>query len=234
MNRNDHKVVALDQAKIGVFIAELRRERNLTQAELGELLGVGNKTVSRWECGNYMPDLAIIPQLAAELGITVNELFAAQRFAEEDYKRNADQQLLKTMQLVEEVRQAKDCRAVTKWIYEAGFTLVGAIISYDLLRPDMERLGNLLIYAFFLACFGGVGLLLKSNGWLRKQSQILLRAVLDVLLIDCCWYALAHQEYMLIPILLIGLCLLWLGGLGDKLYYKTIDKLLKNTEHNLK
>lgn len=83
-----------DQHSTGKFIAKLRREKGLTQTELGERLGVGNKTVSRWERGNYMPDLALIPELATELGVSVSELFAAERFAEEDYKRQADAALM--------------------------------------------------------------------------------------------------------------------------------------------
>ena len=45
----------MDMKKIGVFLAELRKDRNLTQDELGEKIGVTNKTVSRWENGNYLP-----------------------------------------------------------------------------------------------------------------------------------------------------------------------------------
>ena len=45
----------MDMVKMGSFLAELRKEHNLTQAELGEKLGVTNKTISRWETGNYMP-----------------------------------------------------------------------------------------------------------------------------------------------------------------------------------
>ena len=45
----------MDMVKMGSFLAELRKERNLTQAELGEKLGVTNKTISRWETGNYNP-----------------------------------------------------------------------------------------------------------------------------------------------------------------------------------
>lgn len=45
----------MDMVKMGRFLAELRREHHFTQAELGEKLGVTNKTISRWETGNYMP-----------------------------------------------------------------------------------------------------------------------------------------------------------------------------------
>ena len=47
----------MDQIKIGKFIAELRKNKNLTQEQLGELLGVNNITISRWETGKNMPDI---------------------------------------------------------------------------------------------------------------------------------------------------------------------------------
>jgi len=60
--------------KIGKFIAEKRRERNYTQAQLAEMLGVTSKTISRWENGNYMPDLSMLMPLCEILGIQVEEL----------------------------------------------------------------------------------------------------------------------------------------------------------------
>ena len=56
------------------FIAELRKEKKLTQEQLAEKLGVTQKSVSRWETGRNMPDLSILQVLSAELGITVSEL----------------------------------------------------------------------------------------------------------------------------------------------------------------
>ena len=47
----------MDQVKIGKFLAMLRKKENLTQEELGEKIGVTNKTISRWENGTYMPDI---------------------------------------------------------------------------------------------------------------------------------------------------------------------------------
>lgn len=51
------EVKQMDQIKIGKFIAALRKDKGMTQEQLGEKLGVTNKTVSRWENGNYMPDV---------------------------------------------------------------------------------------------------------------------------------------------------------------------------------
>lgn len=60
--------------KIGKLIAACRKEKGMTQAQLAEKLGVTNKTVSRWENGNYMPDLTILEPLSHELGISLEEL----------------------------------------------------------------------------------------------------------------------------------------------------------------
>ena len=50
----------MDMVKMGSFLAELRKEKKITQAELGEKLGVTNNTVSRWETGIYMPPVEIL------------------------------------------------------------------------------------------------------------------------------------------------------------------------------
>lgn len=66
----------MDQVKIGKFIASLRRKAGLTQEALGEKLGVTNKTVSRWENGNYMPDIEMLQLLAQEFHVSVDGLLA--------------------------------------------------------------------------------------------------------------------------------------------------------------
>lgn len=69
----------MNQEKIGRFIAENRRIKNLTQAELAMKLGVSDKTVSKWECGHSSPDITLLISLCKELDITVNELLEAKR-----------------------------------------------------------------------------------------------------------------------------------------------------------
>ncbi len=67
----------MDQAKIGRFIAERRRARDMTQRELAEALGVSNRTVSKWECGGGLPELANLLPLCALLGVSADELLRA-------------------------------------------------------------------------------------------------------------------------------------------------------------
>lgn len=69
----------MDQKKIGEFICRLRKEKGLTQAELSERLGISNRTVSKWENGDGLPDIAMLPTLAKELNITVDELLSAEK-----------------------------------------------------------------------------------------------------------------------------------------------------------
>jgi transcriptional regulator with XRE-family HTH domain len=60
---------------IGENIARLRKEKALTQAELGEILGVSNQAVSKWESGMTMPDIMLLPEIAKVLGITLTDLY---------------------------------------------------------------------------------------------------------------------------------------------------------------
>lgn len=64
----------MNQKQIGRYIAEKRRIKNLTQAQLTEQLGISDKTVSKWECGRSMPDYALIQSLCETLDISVSEL----------------------------------------------------------------------------------------------------------------------------------------------------------------
>ena len=59
---------------LGAFIAQLRKEKGLTQKQLSEILGVSDKTVSHWEREESAPDISILPVLAETLGVTVDEL----------------------------------------------------------------------------------------------------------------------------------------------------------------
>lgn len=74
----------MDQAGIGKFIAELRKEKKLTQEQLAEVLGVSNKTISRWENGRCMPDLSLLSFISDELGVSVSELLNGRRMTQED------------------------------------------------------------------------------------------------------------------------------------------------------
>mgnify|MGYP003556972723 FL=1 len=64
----------MDQIKIGSFIKELRKEKNLTQEELAEKFNVARRTVSRWETGSNMPDLDILIEMADFYDVDLREI----------------------------------------------------------------------------------------------------------------------------------------------------------------
>jgi len=87
----------MDQIKIGKFIAECRKNKNMTQTQLAEILNTTNKSVSKWENGSCLPDSSLYEPLCDILGITINELFAGQKITNEDYQRIADANLMQML-----------------------------------------------------------------------------------------------------------------------------------------
>ena len=72
----------MDQIKIGTFLKLLRKEKNLTQEQLAEQLGVSNRTVSRWENGNNMPDISLLSEIAEFYDVSIPELIYGERKSE--------------------------------------------------------------------------------------------------------------------------------------------------------
>ena len=87
----------MDIIKIGKFIAEKRKEKKLTQESLAEKLGVTSKTISRWENGNYMPDISLLKPLSEELGITLNDLISGEKVDKEHYQEKLEENIISTI-----------------------------------------------------------------------------------------------------------------------------------------
>lgn len=83
----------MDTKKVGIFLKQLRKENDMTQEQLGERIGVTNKTVSRWETGNYMPPVECLELLSDIYQISINEILAGERVADENLKGVADENL---------------------------------------------------------------------------------------------------------------------------------------------
>lgn len=122
----------MDQQKIGNFIATLRKEKGFTQEQLGEKLGVTNKTISRWETGKYMPDIDKLQELSSVLDIRVNELLAGEKIEDtEEFIKKADENLVQaltesnTFGLQEKIDFYKK-----KWIKEHRGYIIAWIIMF--------------------------------------------------------------------------------------------------------
>ena len=85
----------MDQIKIGKFIAERRKTKNLTQQQLAEKLNITDRAISKWETGKGMPDSSIMMELCKELDISVNELLSGELIDMNNYNVKVDENLIK-------------------------------------------------------------------------------------------------------------------------------------------
>ena len=87
----------MDQERIGKFIAECRKEKNLTQQELAERLGVSDRTIGNWENGRNMPDLSLFKPLCQELDITLNDLMSGEKVSQKEYQEKFEENIVNTI-----------------------------------------------------------------------------------------------------------------------------------------
>ena len=85
----------MNQEVIGKFIAECRKEKNMTQQELADKLGVTDRAISHWENGRRLPDYSLLKDLCDVLSISINELFSGEKISKEDYETKAEENMSK-------------------------------------------------------------------------------------------------------------------------------------------
>ena len=85
----------MNQEIIGKFIAKCRKEKNMTQQELADKLGVTDRAVSHWENGRRLPDYSLVKELCEILSISINELFSGEKISNDDYKEKAEDNIEK-------------------------------------------------------------------------------------------------------------------------------------------
>ena len=158
----------MDQEKIGKLICSMRKQQSMTQEQLGESLGVTNKTVSRWETGNYMPDIDKLQQLSSILGISINELLAGERIEDAAvFVQKADENLVavlsndSTFGLQDRIAYFK-----RKWLKEHKALILSGAILWCILFA----VGICTKQPIVLALLPIVGLVIY--GYIRNQMMI--------------------------------------------------------------
>ena len=84
----------MNQEKIGKFIAKCRKNKNMTQQQLAEKLGVSDRTIGNWENGRNMPDLSLFKPLCGELNISLNDLMSGEKVKEKDYQEKLEENII--------------------------------------------------------------------------------------------------------------------------------------------
>ncbi|NEU04850.1 helix-turn-helix domain-containing protein [Clostridium senegalense] len=98
----------MNQLAIGKFIAQKRKEHNMTQEQLGEKIGVSNKSVSKWETGKCMPDYSVVQELCKELEITVTELMDGEEIEENSVRIYDEKQIMDLLKRTQDLEQQKN------------------------------------------------------------------------------------------------------------------------------
>lgn len=98
----------MNQLSIGKFIAQKRKEHNMTQEQLAEKIGVSNKSVSKWETGKCMPDYSVVQELCKELEITVAELMDGEEIEENSVRIYDEKQIMDLLKRTQDLEQQKN------------------------------------------------------------------------------------------------------------------------------
>lgn len=95
----------MNQLSTGKFISQKRKQKNLTQEQLAEKLGVSNKTISKWETGKCMPDYGVVKSLCEELEITIAELMDGAESEEKSVRAYDDEQIMDLLRRTQELEK---------------------------------------------------------------------------------------------------------------------------------
>ena len=145
----------MDQLKIGKFIAECRKQKNLTQMQLAEKLGITDKAVSKWERGVAMPDTLIMLELCDILGISVNELLSGEKIDMENNNQKTEQLLL---DMAKELEKKNKTIWTSMWVIMiASMTALfaGIFVAAFLIPEGIWQLITILgsCVVFLIPCF---------------------------------------------------------------------------------
>ena len=159
----------MDEIKIGKFIAECRKAKNLTQAQLADLLFVTDRAVSKWECGRSLPDSSIMLDLCKILGITVNELLTGEELEMNNYNEQAENNLLELTKQKEEADKRLLSIEIVLGIISSIFlfALIGVAIFIVYKNNELAWLAITLIVfgfvVFLVGCFSAVRIEQKAG-----------------------------------------------------------------------
>lgn len=130
----------MDQKKIGGFLQKLRKEKNITQEQFAEMIGVSGRTVSRWETGSNMPDLDILIQIADYYEVGIREIFDGERKGEE-MNKELEETVLKVADYTSDEK-----KRLTKRMHILSWLGVVALIVFIIL--DIMELADVGFTAF--------------------------------------------------------------------------------------
>ena len=137
----------MDQIRIGKFIAESRKARNLTQRQLADALSISDKTISKWECGKGLPEVSLMLPLCAALDMTVNDLLSGEKVSSADYQEKAEGNMINLMKENEENKKRMALSIITGVITVIAVCALIVIVSLI----DLPTLVRIILIVFSIA-----------------------------------------------------------------------------------
>ena len=161
----------MDAQKFGAFVAERRKEKNMTQASLAAKLQVTDKAVSRWERGLGFPDINTLEPLADALELSVLELMKSERMNEAPVSHDiADTAIRNTLDVADTKRREERKRIFS--ILGISIVLVLLLLTIDNAEWDISMI-TFLMFVVILPLFGTIsGIILIGYGVWRKIHHI--------------------------------------------------------------
>lgn len=170
----------MDQVKIGGFLRELRKEKELSQEQLAERFGVSSRSVSRWENGNTMPDISILIELADYYDVDIREILNGERKSE---VMNGD--LKETLEMVADYTEAEKNKILNK-VFASGlissiiYMIVMIMYVYNIQKRSdaMEGLFIMLIQLGLIGTFSTTFCGLQLSGKMSKERIKKIRLIM--------------------------------------------------------
>ena len=161
----------MDQLKIGKFIADCRKRKNLTQMQLSEKLGITDKAVSKWERGVAMPDTSIMLELCDILSISVNELLSGERINMENDNQKTEQLLLDMAKELEKKNKTIWSSMWAIMIISITVLIAGIFIAAFLIPEGVWQLVTILCVCvvFLIPCIYAVKLEVSVGAYKCKN-----------------------------------------------------------------
>jgi len=150
----------MNQEKIGKFIQECRKKKNMTQEKLAEKLGVSDRTIGNWENGRNMPDLSLFKPLCDTLGITINELLSGEEIKKEEYQDKFEENIINTIDY-----STKKIN-ISNQTFGIALIIIGALVfltAMTTLPSDSSWGGFYSIFGIIISLFGICKLTKKYN-----------------------------------------------------------------------
>ena len=143
----------MNQVKVGKFIAECRKNNNLTQKQLAEKLNITDRAISKWENGRSLPDSSIMLELCDILKINVNDLLNGEVVLVDNYKEKSEKLILEMAKQKEEADRRLLFLEIVIGVFSVivllGFSLVASVVQ----MPDWLRV-VLVLTGFVLGMIG--------------------------------------------------------------------------------